>query len=79
MKERLEKLGLRIAEGPAGMQAVLTMEQLPLLNPLTRRPLKEITFSVAGERLVAIHPPELVGITPIAIKASKRPRLKAPA
>ncbi|HEY8207190.1 MAG TPA: hypothetical protein VIG99_06905 [Myxococcaceae bacterium] len=67
MKEQLEGLGLTVAEGPAGMQAVLAMAQLPLLNPLTRRELKEVTFTVAGERLVAIHPPEVVGITPIAI------------
>lgn len=67
MREQLEGLGLRVAEGPAGMQAVLSMAQQSLLNPLTRRQLNEVTFSVAGERLVAIHPPELVGIAPIPI------------
>lgn len=68
MRERLEQLGLRVSDGAAGMEAILGMEQRPLLNPLTRRPLKEVTFSVAGEVLVPIQPPELVGIAPIPIQ-----------
>jgi hypothetical protein len=67
MKERLEQLGLRVSDGAAGMQAVLVLERQPLLNPLSRRQLKEITFSVAGELLVPIQPPELVGAAPVAI------------
>ncbi|HVE81584.1 MAG TPA: hypothetical protein VND93_02000, partial [Myxococcales bacterium] len=43
-------------------------EQLALLNPQSRRQLKEITFSEARDRLVAIHPPEVVGIAPIDIQ-----------
>jgi hypothetical protein len=49
------------------MEAVLSMEHQLLLNPLTRRQLKDVTFSVAGERLVPVQPPELVGLAPIAI------------
>jgi len=67
MRERLEELGLRVSDGAAGMEAVLTMEQQMLLNPLTRRHLEQVTFSVAGDLLVPVHPPELVGLTPIAV------------
>ncbi|HVE87383.1 MAG TPA: hypothetical protein VND93_31215, partial [Myxococcales bacterium] len=67
MRERLEQLGLRVSEGAAGIEAVLTMEQQMLLNPLTRRHLDQVTFSVAGDLLVPIQPPEVVGIPPIQI------------
>ncbi|HYV46398.1 MAG TPA: hypothetical protein VFA20_16125 [Myxococcaceae bacterium] len=67
MRERLEQLGLRVSDGAAGMEAVLALRQQTLLNPLTRREVEEVTFSVAGELLVPIQPPELVGIAPISI------------
>src|SRR4051812_32296977 len=67
MKERLEQLGLRVSDGAAGMEAVLALGQQALLNPLTRRQIKEVAFSVAGELLVPVQPPELVGIAPIPI------------
>lgn len=67
MRERLAELGLRVKAEESGTQAVLSLEKYPLLNPLTRRALKEVVFSVSGDRLLASAPPEVVGIAPIPI------------
>ncbi|WP_224248293.1 hypothetical protein [Hyalangium gracile] len=65
---RLEQLGLRVEESPTGQQATLELgEAFVLENPVTRQPLGPVTFQVAGERLVPMAPPAVVGLPPIPL------------
>ena len=66
---RLEGLGLRVREDAAGTEAVLDLESSPLVNPLTRAFISEVTFQVMGDRLIPIAPPEVVGLAPILVGA----------
>ncbi len=68
MRERLQQLGLHVSDGPAGTQVVLSLERQGIFNPLTRRPLLEVTFSAAGNQLVALQPPELMGLPPVEVQ-----------
>jgi hypothetical protein len=66
---RLQELGLVLQDRGAGPEAELTLEDAPLLNPLTRRYIEKVQFTLLGERLLAIDPPELVGLPPINLLA----------
>jgi hypothetical protein len=66
---RLEGLGLQVREDAAGTEAVLDLESSPLVNPLTRAFISEVTFQVMGDRLIPIAPPEVVGLAPILVGA----------
>jgi len=61
----LEKLGLQITVSEGGVVEA----SLPLsggaLNPLTRQNIDKVAFTVVGDRLLYVGPPEFVGAQPI--------------
>lgn len=63
---RLEQLGLSVWSEGEERRASLTLRQ-PLFNPVSRRLLEQITFTVSGERLLPVAPPELVGLPPVLV------------
>ena len=67
----LEDLGLRTRDGDAGLEAWLDLESV-LVNPLTRRPITQVTFTVMEDRLLVIDPPELVGTPPLSLARVER-------
>lgn len=66
---RLEGLGLQLREDAAGTEAVLDLESSPLVNPVTRAFIPEVTFQVLGDRLIPIAPAAVVGLAPILVGA----------
>lgn len=66
---RLEGLGLQVREDAAGTEAVLDLESSPLVNPVTRAFIPEVTFQVMGDRLIPIAPAAVVGLAPILVGA----------
>lgn len=64
---RLIQLGLRLREEGASTFAELAMDQVGLLNPLTRQPVRSVTFAVVDGALVALDPPEVAGIAPVEV------------
>ncbi|MCK8498181.1 hypothetical protein [Myxococcus fulvus] len=66
---RLEGLGLQVREDVAGTEAVLDLESSPLVNPVTKAFIAEVTFQVMGDRLIPISPAAVVGLAPILIGA----------
>ncbi|MFP2927068.1 hypothetical protein ACLESO_18070 [Pyxidicoccus sp. 3LG] len=66
---RLEGLGLQVREDAAGTEAVLDLESSPLVNPVTRGFIPEVTFQVMGDRLIPISPAAVVGLAPILVGA----------
>ena len=66
---RLEGLGLQVREDTTGTEAVLDLEASPLVNPVTRAFIPEVTFQVMGDRLIPIAPPAVVGLAPILVGA----------
>jgi hypothetical protein len=65
----LEKLGLTVRQTSSGTEAELEPTGSPLFNPLARRALDKVTFSVLNDRLVVKAPPELVGTQPLSLAA----------
>lgn len=61
----LEKLGLQITVSAGGVVEA----SLPLSggaqNPLTRQAIEKVSFTVVGDRLLYVGPPEFVGAQPI--------------
>jgi len=70
--ERLRELGLTVRESELGLEAELELQTVQLVNPLTRNFIQKATFSVLGDRLVAIDPPELVGTAPLSLAGVER-------
>ncbi|TQF12400.1 hypothetical protein FJV41_29345 [Myxococcus llanfairpwllgwyngyllgogerychwyrndrobwllllantysiliogogogochensis] len=66
---RLEGLGLQVREDVAGIEAVLDLESSPLVNPVTKAFIAEVTFQVMGDRLIPISPAAVVGLAPILVGA----------
>ncbi|AGC45477.1 hypothetical protein MYSTI_04177 [Myxococcus stipitatus DSM 14675] len=66
---RLEALGLQVREDAAGIEAVLDLESSPLVNPVTKAFIAEVTFQVMGDRLIPISPAAVVGLAPILVGA----------
>ncbi|WP_338866278.1 hypothetical protein [Myxococcus stipitatus] len=66
---RLEALGLQVREDSAGIEAVLDLESSPLVNPVTKAFIAEVTFQVMGDRLIPISPAAVVGLAPILVGA----------
>jgi hypothetical protein len=62
----LEDMGLRVRDTGAGVEAELELDSV-LVNPLTRKPLTKVLFTVMEERLLVIDPPELVGTPPLSL------------
>ena len=63
----LEGLGLNVREADGVLEAEIEMRSGEAMNPLTRSVIETVTFTVLGDRLIAIDPAELVGSPPILI------------
>src|SRR4051812_15575292 len=61
----LEDLGLTVREADGVVEAELELASGQAMNPITRRFLTRAQFTVLGDRLITIDPPELVGMPPI--------------
>lgn len=70
--DRLRDLGLSVRETELGTEADLELTTNSLMNPLTRNFIQKVTFTVLGDRLVAIDPAELVGIAPISLAGMEK-------
>ncbi|MFT3836080.1 MAG: hypothetical protein QM723_03665 [Myxococcaceae bacterium] len=62
----LTDLGLAVEERDGVVEAQVEIDPV-LWNPVSKKPIPNVRFQVVGERLIAIHPPEFVGITPISV------------
>ncbi len=67
----LEDMGLRARDTGAGLEAELDLASV-LVNPLTRRPVTKVVFTVMEDRLLVIDPPELVGTPPLSLARVER-------
>lgn len=65
--ERVYQLGLFVRRSAAGLEADLSLESESLVNPITGMRIEQASFMVVGERLMALDPPELVGLPPLAL------------
>lgn len=63
----LEGLGLSVRDADGVLEAELELLSGQAVNPLTRTVIERVTFTVLGDRLIAIDPAELVGTAPILI------------
>lgn len=61
----LEQLGLKVKEADGVVEAQLPLSGGQALNPLTRTPIDHVSFTVMGDRLLYVGPPEFVGAQPI--------------
>lgn len=61
----LEGLGLKVAETDGVVEAELELASGLALNPLTRQVISSVNFTVMGDRLLYVGPPEFVGAQPI--------------
>jgi hypothetical protein len=68
----LEDLGLKVRDADGVIEAELELNSGQAMNPLTRQFLSRAQFTVVGDRLIAIDPPELVGLPPINVAHLQR-------
>jgi hypothetical protein len=61
----LENLGLDVSEADGVVEAELILQGGQALNPLTRRVIDRVSFTIMGDRLLYVGPPEFVGAQPI--------------
>lgn len=61
----LEQLGLEVTEVDGVVEAELELHAGQAINPLTRKVLETVSFTVMGDRLLYVGPPEFVGAQPI--------------
>ncbi|MFO0600355.1 MAG: hypothetical protein U0228_33910 [Myxococcaceae bacterium] len=61
----LEQLGLDVNDSDGVVEADLDLRGGQALNPLTRRTIDRVSFTVMGDRLLYVGPPEFVGAQPI--------------
>jgi hypothetical protein len=61
----LEELGLDIREERGVIEATLELSSGRAINPMTRKPIDRVTFTVVGSRLLYVGPEEFVGAQPI--------------
>lgn len=64
-KDFLEGLGLTVVEHDGVVEAGLELGSGLAFNPLSRQAIPAVTFTVVGDRLIFVGPPELVGAAPI--------------
>ena len=65
--ERLYQLGLFVRRSAEGVEVDLPFDGVDLQNPVTGTPLERATFTLLGDRLVALEPPEMVGMPPVSL------------
>lgn len=63
----LEQLGLDVTEDDGVVEAELQLTSASAINPLTRKVIDRVTFTVMGDRLLYVSPPEFVGAQPINV------------
>lgn len=63
----LEQLGLTVRHEGGVVEADLELLGGQAINPLTRRPINRVSFTVMGDRLLYVNPPELLGGQPISL------------
>ncbi len=61
----LEELGLEVTGADGIVEAALTLSGGLAFNPLTRKEIDRVSFTVVGDRLLYVAPSELVGAQPI--------------
>ncbi len=62
----LEGLGLAVRVDKNGVTgADLSLSNATAFNPLTRKTIDQVSFTLMGDRLIFVGPPELVGAAPI--------------
>lgn len=61
----LEQLGLDVTEADGVVEAELSLQGGQALNPLTRKVIDRVSFTIMGDRLLYVGPPEFVGAQPI--------------
>ncbi len=61
----LEQLGLDVSEDDGVVEAELSLQGGQALNPLTRRVIDRVSFTIMGDRLLYVGPAEFVGAQPI--------------
>ena len=61
----LEQLGLEVVEQDGVVEADLPLLGGQALNPLTRKTIDRVSFTIMGDRLLYVGPPEFVGAQPI--------------
>jgi len=61
----LEQLGLEVKEADGVVEARLPLASGQAFNPLTRQAIDHADFTVMGDRLLYVGPPEFVGAQPI--------------
>jgi hypothetical protein len=70
--EALEKLGLTVRQVSGGLEADLDLVTLPLLNPISRKFISKVTFTIVEDRLFITAPRELAGGPPVSITGVTR-------
>ncbi|MCA2977035.1 MAG: hypothetical protein INH41_23470 [Myxococcaceae bacterium] len=61
----LEGLGLKVIDSDGVVEAEFELTSGLALNPLTRTPVGSVSFTLLGDRLLYVGPPEFVGAQPI--------------
>lgn len=73
---RLQQLGLTWEAGPAddprGGEAVLELQSLPLVNPLTRSAIGQVRLRPSDGGLLPVAPPEVLGLPPLQLGGAER-------
>ncbi len=63
----LEQLGLDVAESDGVVEAELVLNGGQAINPLSRKVIERVSFTVMGDRLLYVGPSEFVGSQPINV------------
>ncbi len=61
----LEQLGLDVSEADGVVEAELVLTSGQALNPLTRKVIDRVSFTIMGDRLLYVGPSEFIGAQPI--------------
>jgi hypothetical protein len=61
----LEQLGLEVTEADGVVEAELPLQSGQAMNPLTRKVIDRVSFTIMGDRLLYVGPAEFVGAQPI--------------
>jgi hypothetical protein len=61
----LEQLGLEVTEADGVVEAELPLQTGQAMNPLTRKVIERVSFTIMGDRLLYVGPPEFIGAQPI--------------
>jgi len=70
--QRLQELGFSVREVQGRVEADLPLSTVGLVNPLTRTPMATLTFTMVGDRLIVLSPPELLGVEPFRMSSIER-------